>query len=73
MDGTVALKNYVERGPYDIVLTDIAHSGMDGIEILEESIRLKRFKDVLLLMKPWRVSQLLKLIDDTARRGCGGS
>jgi two-component system OmpR family response regulator len=91
-DGTAALKTYVERGPYDIVLTDIAHPGMDGIELvtaireirrsqavivcsglLEKPISLRKLKDVPLLTKPWRLSQLLKLIDDTARRGCSGT
>ena len=32
-DGEAALKHYLERGPYDLVMTDIYHPGMDGVEL----------------------------------------
>lgn len=28
-----ALRHYLQRGPYDLVLTDICHAGMDGVEL----------------------------------------
>jgi CheY-like chemotaxis protein len=37
-DGDEALRLYKKRGPYDAVLTNIGHPGLDGIE-LAESIR----------------------------------
>jgi len=32
-DGETALKHYLQRGPYDLVLTDIYHPGVDGVEL----------------------------------------
>ncbi len=32
-DGDEALAHYLEFGPYDLVLTDYIHPGMDGIEL----------------------------------------
>ena len=32
-DGDAAFKHYCKRGPFDLVLTDYAHEGMDGLEL----------------------------------------
>ena len=39
-DGDVAFKHYCKRGPYDLVVTDYAHEGMNGLE-LSRAIRKK--------------------------------
>jgi CheY-like chemotaxis protein len=36
----VAFRHYCERGPYDLVVTDYFHPGMDGLE-LSRAIRKK--------------------------------
>jgi CheY-like chemotaxis protein len=35
MDGNDALRIYSERGPYDLVLTDVKHPGPNGFEMAE--------------------------------------
>ena len=32
-NGNDAFRTYKKRGPYDVVLTDVDHSGLDGIEL----------------------------------------
>jgi CheY-like chemotaxis protein len=32
-DGAEALEHYRKQGPYDLVLTDLYHPGMDGVEL----------------------------------------
>jgi CheY-like chemotaxis protein len=39
-DGDAAFKHYCKHGPYDLVVTDYAHEGMDGLE-LSRAIRKK--------------------------------
>jgi CheY-like chemotaxis protein len=39
-DGDEALRLYKKRGPYDAVLTNIGHPGLDGID-LAKSIRTR--------------------------------
>ena len=40
IDGDAAFQHYCEHGPYDLVVTDYAHTGMDGLE-LSRAIRKK--------------------------------
>ena len=34
-DGDTALRLYCESGPYDLVVSDVRHLGIDGIELAE--------------------------------------
>ena len=34
-DGDAAMRLYCESGPYDLVLSDVWHPGIDGIELVE--------------------------------------
>ena len=38
-NGDAALTHYCDHGPYDLVLTDIFHPGMDGIDLAREILR----------------------------------
>src|SRR5277367_4703467 len=40
VDGDSAFQHYVEHGPYDLVVTDYVHEGMNGLE-LSRAIRKK--------------------------------
>ena len=33
VDGDAAFQHYCQHGPYDLVVTDYAHPGMDGLEL----------------------------------------
>ena len=48
-NGDDALECYLELGPYDLVLTDYIHPGMDGIE-LAAAIRRKNAKQAIALV-----------------------
>jgi DNA-binding response OmpR family regulator len=79
-DGDEALRLYKKRGPYDAVLTNIGHPGLDGIE-LAKSIRNQNPKQRIgfvcanpqsvpdeypSLGKPARVEQLLAFVNEVA-------
>jgi len=38
-DGDKAFKIYCKRGPYDLVLTDIAHPGLDGLDLAKAILK----------------------------------
>jgi DNA-binding response OmpR family regulator len=79
-DGDEALRIYKKRGPYDAVLTNIGHPGLDGIE-MAKSIRKQNPKQRIgfvcanpqsvpkeypALGKPARVKQLLAFVNEVA-------
>ncbi len=67
-NGTKALRRYAKEGPFDLVLTDIEHKGMNGVELMH-AIRKKNPKQrggIItgwpVLQKPFRQKELLKFI-----------
>ncbi len=67
-NGTKALRRYAKEGPFDLVLTDIEHEGMKGVELMH-AIRKKYPEQRVgmmtgwpVLQKPFRQEELLRFI-----------
>jgi CheY-like chemotaxis protein len=67
-NGTKALRRYEKEGPFDLVLTDIEHKGMNGVDLMH-AIYKKNGKQRVgiitgwpVLQKPFRQKELLKFI-----------
>jgi len=60
-ESTEALKKYTMRGPYDLVLTDFVHPGLDGVA-LAKAIRKKNAKQA--------IAMLTGGMPDSAERAC---
>jgi two-component system C4-dicarboxylate transport response regulator DctD len=67
-NGTKALRRYSKEGPFDLVLTDIEHKGMNGIDLMHAIHKKNRKQSVGIitgwpvLQKPFRQKELLKFI-----------
>jgi two-component system, NtrC family, C4-dicarboxylate transport response regulator DctD len=65
-NGTKALRRYSKEGPFDLVLTDIEHKGMDGVELMHAVHKKNRKQSVgiitgwPILQKPFNQRELLK-------------
>lgn len=46
VNGDAAFQHYCEHGPYDLVVTDLIHPGMDGL-VLSRAIRKKNPKQAI--------------------------
>ena len=68
-DGHEALRLYSERGPFDLVLTDLEHPGPNGLELRDAILALNQKQRIgfvsgfPLLEKPFRAKQLLDFVD----------
>lgn len=68
-NGTKALRRYTKEGPFDRVLTDIEHKGMNGVELMHAIHKKNRKQSVgiitgwPILQKPFRQKELLKFIE----------
>ena len=67
-NGTKALRRYAKEGPFGLVLTDIEHKGMNGVELMH-AIHKKNQKQSVgiitgwrVLQKPFRQKQLLEFV-----------
>jgi DNA-binding NtrC family response regulator len=47
-DGNEGVKQYLEQGPFDVVLTDVYHPGLDGLQ-LSKTIRGANDKQVIVV------------------------
>jgi CheY-like chemotaxis protein len=69
-NGTKALRRYAKEGPFDLVLTDIEHKGMNGVELMHAIRKKNPMQRVGLitgwpiLQKPFRQEQLLEFISN---------
>jgi CheY-like chemotaxis protein len=67
-NGNKAFRRYCKEGPFDLVLTDILHKGMNGIELMQTIHKKNRKQHVRLvtgwpiLQKPFTQKQLLDFI-----------
>jgi CheY-like chemotaxis protein len=67
-NGNKAFRRYRKEGPFDLVLTDIQHKGMNGVELMQTIHRKNRKQHVRLvtgwpiLQKPFTQKQLLDFI-----------
>jgi two-component system C4-dicarboxylate transport response regulator DctD len=66
--GNRALRRYSKEGPFDLVLTDIEHKGMNGVDLMH-AIHKKNPKQNVrivsgwpILLKPFTSKQLLDFI-----------
>jgi CheY-like chemotaxis protein len=61
-NGTKALRRYSEEGPFDLVLTDIEHKGMNGVRLMHAIHKKKGRVGITtgwpVLQKPFRQKQL---------------
>jgi CheY-like chemotaxis protein len=55
-NGTKALRRYSKEGPFDLVLTDIEHPGMNGVELMR-AIHNKNQKQQVRIITGWPVLQ----------------
>jgi CheY-like chemotaxis protein len=67
-NGNKAFRRYCKEGPFDLVLTDILHKGMNGVELMQTIHKKNRKQHVRLvtgwpiLQKPFTQKQLLDFI-----------
>lgn len=68
-NGDDAFRLYCERGPYDAVLTDVAHPGMFGFDLVR-AIQQRNPRQVCgfvtgnpVLQKPFTLQELVKFVD----------
>ena len=69
--GTTAFQRYCKEGPFDLVLTNLEHKGMNGIELIH-AIREKNHNQRMsivtgwpVLQKPFRAKKLLDFIESS--------
>jgi CheY-like chemotaxis protein len=55
-NGNRAFRRYRKEGPYDLVLTDIEHKGMNGVELMH-AIGKKNPKQNVRIITGWPVLQ----------------
>jgi CheY-like chemotaxis protein len=71
-NGTKALRRYSKEGPFDLVLTDIEHKGMNGIDLMHAIHKKNRKQRVGIitgwpvLQKPFRKKTLLEFTQQFA-------
>lgn len=69
-NGTKALRRYSKEGPFDLVLTDVEHNGMNGLELMHAIHKKNRKQRVgiitgwPILQKPFRQTELLKFVNE---------
>ena len=67
-NGDRAFRRYLKEGPFDLVLTDIEHQGMDGVELMRTIHKKNQKQNVRIitgwpvLQKPFTQKQLLDFI-----------
>jgi CheY-like chemotaxis protein len=67
-NGTKALRRYSKEGPFDVILTDIEHKGMNGADLMHAIQKKNREQRVgiitgwPILQKPFRQTELLKFV-----------
>lgn len=67
-NGDRVFRRYRTEGPFDLVLTDIEHTGMNGVELMHTIHKKNPEQDVRIitgwpvLQKPFRAKQLLDFI-----------
>src|SRR2546427_553569 len=67
-NGDEALRTYCERGPYDLVMTDLYHPGLNGIELVTAIHKWNPKQSIVfmsgfpMLEKPFRREQLLTIV-----------
>lgn len=67
-NGNKAFRRYCKEGPFDLVLADILHKGMNGVELMQPIHKKNRKQHVRLvtgwpiLQKPSTQKQLLDFI-----------
>ena len=73
-NGNKAFRRYRKEGPFDLVLTDLQHKGMNGVELMQSIHKKNRKQHVRLitgwpiLQKPFTQKQLLDFIKINADR-----
>jgi CheY-like chemotaxis protein len=71
-NGTKALRRYSKEGPFDLVLTDIEHQGMDAVKLMHAirkrnpSQRVGIITGWPVLQKPFRQQALLEFLKQFA-------
>jgi DNA-binding response OmpR family regulator len=67
-NGDKAFRRYCKEGPFDFVLTDLEHKGMNGVELMHAIRRKHQQQNVgiitgySILQKPFTQKQLLNFI-----------
>ena len=67
-NGNRAFRRYCKEGPFDLVLTDIEHKGMNGVELMHTIHKKDQKQNVRIitgwpvLQKPFSQKQLLDFI-----------
>ena len=67
-NGNKAFRRYCNEGPFDLVLTDLLHKGMNGVELAQTIQKKNREQHVRIvtgwpiLQKPFTQKQLLAFI-----------
>jgi CheY-like chemotaxis protein len=67
-NGNRAFRRYCKEGPFDLVLTDIEHKGMNGVELMRTIHKKDQKQNVRIitgwpvLQKPFTQKQLLDFI-----------
>jgi len=73
-NGDTALQRYSDQGPFDLVLTDIEHPGMHGIDLMHAIHENNPRQNVYIitgwpvLQKPFTKEQLLAFVKIGQRR-----
>jgi CheY-like chemotaxis protein len=62
LDGNQALRMYRKRGPYDLVLTDIMHPSLDGIEVVKR-IRERNPQQAIAVVAACSMSNQMAALD----------
>jgi CheY-like chemotaxis protein len=55
-NGNRAFRRYCKEGPFDLVLTDIEHKGMNGVELMH-AIHKKHPEQHVRIITGWRILQ----------------
>ncbi len=77
-NGDEALRTYCERGPYDLVMTDLYHTGLNGIELVTAIHKWNPKQSVVfmsgfpMLEKPFRKERLLAVVADNTPKSPRG-